>query len=209
MADYATVTQIKGLGIQTDAPATATTVWDDLATAASRMFDKLVEVQDDFFATANGTYQDRTFIGDGTAYLRLPPYVALADANPVMINEGTPEEEDYIADNVPEYAEQDGMLVVLTRTRGVWPYYGGVARFTGWPVGKQIEVSANWGFTATPKDVQIAVSKLALFHWRMSDPVNADNVNATAEPLIDGLPASVWPIVEKYRDKYSRKFFVA
>ncbi len=207
MALYATVAQIKGLGIQTDAPATATTVWDDLAEAASRMFDSLCEVEEDFFAEENGLTEDRDFIGDGTAYLKLPPYV---DLDTVTINDGTIEVPDYTTDNVPDYYAKDGTLIVLDKTKQQtalsafrWN------RFTGWPDGAQIRVSAIWGFAFVPKDIQIAVSKIALNQWRLSDPVNAENTNATAEPLIDGIPASVWATVEKYREKYSRKCLFA
>lgn len=206
MGNYATVEQIKGLGIQTDAPATATTVWDDLATAASRMFDRYCEVEDDYFAEEDGTTDDKFFIGDGTAYLKLPPYV---DLDSVVINEGTITVPDYLATNVPEYIESNGSLIILDRVKGIWPHFGGVKRYEGWPLGKQIRVSAIWGWIEIPKDVQIAVSKIALATWRMSDPVNADNTEATAEPLVDGLPASVWAVIEKYREKHTQKFMFA
>jgi hypothetical protein len=207
MADYATVEQIKGLGIQTDAPATALTAWEDLATGASRLFDTLCEVSEDFFAEENGLTEDRDFVGDGTAYLKLPPYV---DLDSITINDGTIAVPDYTTDNVPDYIAKDGMLIVLEKTKqGSLDSAMYRNRFTGWPDGSQIRVSAVWGFESTPKDVQVAVAKIALHHWRMSDPVNADNTNATPEPLIDGLPASVWPTVEKYREKYSQRCLFA
>lgn len=212
MADYATVAQIKGLGIQTDAPATATTVWDDLATGASRMFDKLAEVEDDYFAQGDVvdpvTYSVKNFIGDGTAYLKLPPFIALNPVDPVTINNGTILLPSYSTSNVPEYVAVDKHLVVLSRTTGGYfgSYFDGRNRFTGWPERSQIKVSANWGWSAIPKDVQIATAKIALHNWRISDPVNADNTEAVSEAIIDGLPASVWAIVEKYRRKYSEQF---
>lgn len=207
MALYATVAQIKALGIQTDAPATATEVWDDLATAASRMFDSLCEVSDDFFAEESGLTEDRDFIGDGTAYLKVPPYV---DLDTVTINDGTIETPDYTTDNVPEYIAKDATLIVLEKTKMAAPYSAFYPyRFAGWPDGAQIRVAAVWGFEFTPVDIQIAVSKIALYQWRISDPVNADNTNATAEPLIDGIPASVWATVEKYKAKYSQRCLFA
>lgn len=207
MSNYATVEQIKGLGIQTDAPATALTVWDDLAEAASRMFDRLCEVTDDFFAEESGLTEDKDFIGNGTAYLQLPPYI---DLDGVTINNGTVAAPDYTTDNVPDYIEQNGALVILDKVRPIADYHAIYNnRYAGWPHGAQIRVSAVWGFEFPPKDVQIAVSKIALNQWRMSDPVNADNTNATSEPLIDGIPASVWATVEKYKEKYSQKWLFA
>ena len=207
MALYTTVEQIKALGIQTDVPATATEVWEDLAEAASRMFDSLCEVSEDFFAEENGLTEDRDFIGDGTAYLKLPPYV---DLDSVTMNDGTIADPDYTDDNVPDYIAKDGMLIVLSKTVRAAPtsaFYPN--RFTGWPDGAQIRVAAVWGFEFVPADIQIAVSKIALNQWRMSDPVNADNTNATSEELIDGIPASVWATVEKYREKYSQRCLFA
>lgn len=206
MADYCTEAQAKSLGVQTDALLAAT--WPLLITSASRLFDKLVEVDDDYFAvgdlTEPYTYSDRTFVGDGTAYLKLPPYIELNPTDPVTINEGTIDDEDFIIDNVPDYAEQNGYLVVLGRTTGHWPHFGGVHRFTGWPDGKQIEVSANWGFTAIPSEVTRLTAHLALFLWRNGDVQAADGIDVVTPALIDGIPAVVWSGIEAYKRKYSQ-----
>lgn len=203
MALYATVQEIKGLGLQTDAPDN--TIWDLLAEGAARQFDRLCEVKDNFFAAAEmddseppePVYSSRTFIGDGTAYLKLDPFVELNPVTPIVIDAA-------YSYPIPEYTVVDRTLVVLNRTKYQEPIASAFPnRFTGWKQGVQVSVSAHWGFTTTPAEVKIAVCKLALISWRLADPVNAENTAAESEPLVDGIPASVWSVVEKYRERYS------
>lgn len=204
MSDYATVAEIKSLGLQTR--ATDENVWTLLAAGASRDFDRLCEVPDDFFAAAayddeeppEPIYADRVFIGDGTAYLKLDPFVTLNPDEPIVID------PDF-AYAVPTYHVNGRMLIVLSKTQlqpiELSAYPG---RFAGWKQGVKITVSAHWGFAAIPADVKLAVCKLAMHAWRLSDPVVAQDTGAVVEDLIDGLPQSVWPIVEKYRRIYTR-----
>lgn len=206
MADYIATDQLTAFAHEFAALSDANAV-DTLITAASRLFDNLCEVDEDFFAAASGTYADRTFIGDGTAYLKLDPYISLDD-NPVAINEGTIEDEDYITDNVPEYAEKEGMLVVLAKTQRLrFSLDGG--RFEGWPEGKQIEVTANWGFAAVPADVQMATVHLALHLWRTADPAFAQISNADNTVSVRTVPKVAEVVIDKYRERYSRRAIFA
>lgn len=202
MSDYATVAQIKSLGVQTD--ALTETAWQLLATSCSRFFDRLCEVEDDFFAEENGLTEDKYFVGDGTAYLKLPPYI---DIDSVTLNEGTITIPDYQTTNVPEYIEQNGYLVVLDKTSAGFTLTG-ANRFTGWPEKKQIKVSAVWGSEFVREEVTAAVCHLALVSWRTFDPSVAEDTQSSLT-LVDGIPALVWATVEKMRGQYSQKSLAA
>jgi hypothetical protein len=200
--DYVTTTQVGSFAHEfaaLDAPGQTLIV-----TSASRLFDNLCEVEEDFFAEEDGTTEDRYFIGDGTAYLKLPPYV---DLDTVALNDGTVDVPDYTADNVPSYIEQDGMLVVLDKTKLQEPEAASYPnRFTGWPGGVQIRVSAIWGFATVPSDVQLAVIHLALHLWRTADPAFAVISNAAGDALASRtVPKVAQSVIDKYKAKYSQK----
>lgn len=208
MSDYATTAQIRAFAQQPDSLAGGADGdnWGLLATSASRLFDNLTEVSEDFFGASDAGFADRDFLGDGTAYLRLDPYREIEETDGVLINEGTIPTVDYSADNVPDYVERDYMLVVLDRTNqnftsGI-PYRD---RFTGWPDGKQIRVSAKWGFTEVPSDVTLAVIQIALQMFRGMDPANAVLANTEKALTITELPFLAAETVRKYKERYSRK----
>lgn len=206
MSDYVTTIQVGEFAHEFNALGTDGKAL--LVTAASRLFDNLCEVSEDFFAEEDGTTDERFFIGDGTAYLKVPPYL---DLDSVAINDGTIAVPDYTADNVPDYAEQNGMLVVLDKT--IRPSYSAPSypnRFTGWPDGKQIRVSAIWGFLTIPADVQLAVIHLAIHLWRTGDPSFAVISGAgEAAARIETIPKIARDIVDRYREKYSARSLFA
>jgi hypothetical protein len=206
MADYVTTTQVSAFAHEFGALGGDGQAL--LVTAASRLFDTLCEVDEDFFAEEGGLTEDRDFIGDGTAYLKLPPYV---DLDTVTINEGTIETPDFTDDNVPDYVAQNGMLVVLSKTMqqsAEAAFYPN--RFTGWPDGKQIRIGAVWGFEFTPADVTFACVHLALHLWRTGDPAFATISNAEgAASRAATVPQIAQQIIDKYREKYSRRSLFA
>jgi hypothetical protein len=200
VADYVTPQQIADFAQEFD--QLEPDAQDRLATAASRLFDKLCGVSDDFFNVAGVGYTDRVYIGDGTAYLKVDPYVALNPTDPVAIEDGF---------EVPEYREQNGYLIVKTsRGFGVdsfgHPYYR-TWRFDGlveWPRDKEITVSARWGFAAIPADVQMAVMQIAIHLWRTADPAFqqiSESGNAFSGPA---LPDQAMEIITRNRTKYGR-----
>lgn len=207
MADYATAAQIRAFAPQTQPDALGgegADTWTTLATAASRLFDNLAEVSDGFFAAASATASNREFIGDGTAYLKLDPYTELVT---VTINDGTIDDPDFTTDNVPDYVARDGMLIALDKVSPAITDLSG--RFSGWPVGKQIRVSAKWGFAAIPKDVTFAVIQLALHSWRLADPAFAVLSDSDKAAQNGNIPAFAKAIAEQYRRQYSRSFVFA
>lgn len=209
MADYITEEQLTAFGHEFGALSNTTAV-STLLSAASRFFDNQCEVTEDFFAVAGNTESDRDFVGNGTAYLQLDPYTTLNATDPVKLNDGSVATPDFTTTNVPDYVERDGALVVLDRTGNQGFTQDGRNRFVGWPEGKQIRVSAKWGFSAIPADVQIACVHIAYHLWRVGDPAfavisNADNT--ASRPLT--LPQIARTIIDKYRQRYSRSAIFA
>lgn len=208
MADYVTSDLVASFGHESGALASPD-AFDTLVTGASRLFDRLCEVEDDFFAPAGDEESDKDFIGDGTAYLKLLPYTTLNAVDPVLINEGTIDDPDFVATNIPLYVARNGLLVVLDRTQRMsdGTYFNGVNRFTGWPDGVEIRVSAKWGFAAVPSDVQLACIHLCYQLWRRADPTFSaiSGVEGNQASITFQVPPVAQAIIDKYREKYTQQ----
>lgn len=188
MANYVTQDQLNAFAHEFPALADQNAV-DTLLTAASRLFDNLTGVNEDFYQQAPdpASYTTRTFYGNGTGYLPVDPYTALNPINPVVVDAAN-------SYDVPPYTERDGMLVL---------YGSYVSRFTGWNDGVSVAISANWGFAEIPADVQLATVHIAIHLWRTADPAFATISNAeNAAVRIETIPKIARDIVNAYKAKY-------
>lgn len=169
--------------------------WEILLTAASRLFDKLCEVSDEFFAVNTEGSLTRTFYGDGTAYLKIPPFIEVEDTPTVTSDDYTITADDWIV--------QGQYLVWLDRTQRL----GNVTsedRYTGWKLQVPVAVTASWGWDAIPADVKMATMQIALSMWRQTDPAFAV-VSNTEKAVTPELPVFVTQIAEKYRKIWTDK----
>lgn len=195
MADYVDSEEVANFGHEFPGMMEGDAV-TSLLTASSRLFDKQCEVRDDFFAEAGGANASaRTFIGDGTSYLKVDAFVG--DVDDVTI-------EDY---DVPDYTVIDGMLVVLDKTRPQSSLAASYPqRFAGWRDGYPVTVSAVWGFAEVPADVKVACCHLAIHLWRTADPAFATISNAEGAASREiTIPDVAQRIINSYREKYSRR----
>ena len=126
-------------------------VWQTLAAATSRLFDRAAEVADGFFAVQQGAAIEKTFISNGTKYVRLSPY--LPGTIELVQWSGSNSETEI---NESDYYEKDGFLIF-------GDYY--FTRLYLDPLSK-IKVTAKFGFAAIPADVTQAVIEQALMLWR-------------------------------------------
>lgn len=138
--------------------------------------------------------------GDGTNYLRLPPYV------PGTLNSTLTLPSGYTA---PAFIEQNGYLV-LTSSNGIAPPF---ERFNnlwwpGWWSGVPITISAIWGFPATPADVKHAVIEWTVNIWRDTDPsqLKIVGIDGQATVLREKAPPRVWEIARRYQAKVGPVF---
>lgn len=166
---------------------------DALIEQASRMFDLECGVPEGYFNPAQiPIATERTFYGDGSNYLRLPPYVA------GTLNTLITLPNSYTA---PTFVERDGYLVLSSG--GVLPPF---RRFhnclwPGWYSGVSVTVSAIWGFRETPADVKLAVIELVINLERETDPAGLRLKDLEGQPLREKLPPRVLEIAKKYRMK--------
>lgn len=202
MADYVSEEDISAFGHEFDS-LVGTSAISLLITAASRLFDNLCEVKEDYFAIAGDTATARTFYGDGTAYLKVDPFVPTP--TPVIT---IPGDEYEIA--TTDWAIKDDQILWLDRLAGnrYWPY-DGVNRYTGWHESVPVSVTAKWGFTAVPADVQMAVIHLAWHLRRTADPAFAQISGVEGKAATLELPTIAQNVIDKYRAKYSQNFIFA
>lgn len=133
----------------------------------------------DVVATARAIY------GDGTNFLKLPPYVA-----GTLTTLAWP--TGYTAQT---YIERDGYLVRAEDGVMVW------TSLSGWYRGVPATVTAVWGFAATPEDVKAAIIELVINLFRETDPVHAKLVSIEGQPLREKLPPRVSEVAKRYRVK--------
>jgi len=156
-------------------------VFDDYAEGASRLFDLLCEVDDNFFAPAGSSATEETLFGSGVDMMRLPPFVA-GSIESVTI--------DGDALDAADYRVKDEFLI----------YKDG----TEFDVDSDIVVTAKWGFASVPAAVQTVVQELANYLWRNKDPMFAKISDVEIETA---LSPTTNAIIKKFRDKYSRSAF--
>jgi hypothetical protein len=166
---------------------------DALIEQASRMFDLECGVSPGYFNPAPIPIPtSRTFYGDGTNYLRLPPYIAGSLDTSITLPEG------YTS---PTFTELNGQLVI--NSNGMLPpfsqFYNCLWR--GWYTGVAVTVSAIWGWRETPADVKAAVIEWVLNLHRETDPVSVKLKNLEGQPLRESIPPRVKLVARKYRMK--------
>lgn len=180
-----------GLTNQSSATANSlpTAELEALIEQASRMFDRSCGLTDGWFnPVAIPIATEKTIYGDGTHYLRLPPYV------PGSLNTTLTVPESYTA---PTFTERNGYLII--NSSGFLPPFARDSVSSVWYAGTPITVSAIWGYLETPADVKAAVIELVLNLWRETDPAQVKLINIDNQPLREKLPPRVEMAAKKYR----------
>jgi len=144
---------------------------------ASRLFDLLCDVEENFFASANADPSDLTFDGNDIDMLRLPPFVANSITQ-VLIDD-----EVFDAD---DYKLRKEFLIYKDGT---------------FDRDSEIVVTARWGFIAIPPEVKLVVQELANYLFRNKDPMFAKISDVEIETE---LSPTTNAIIKKFRDKYGR-----
>lgn len=160
---------------------------------ASRMIDLECGVAEGYFNPAPiPIATSKTFYGNGTNYLQLPPYI------PGSLNTTLTLPDGYTA---PTFTEKGGFLIL--NSSGVLPPFSGFssACWPGWYSGVGITVSAIWGFRETPADIKLAVIELVINLSRETDPSSLKLTNLEGQPLRETLPPRVKEIIRKYRPR--------
>jgi hypothetical protein len=158
---------------------------------ASRFFDHLCGVEDEFFEPAGMTATTKIVYGDGGPYLRLPPYVAGTLNTTLDVPDGY---------TVPSFVERDGYLVLSSSPSGTLLTRSVVGlNSSGWWDGLPITITARWGYEATPADVKLAVIEMVINVLRETDPANLNLLDLERQPLREKYPPRVKQVADFYR----------
>lgn len=146
----------------------------------------------------------RIFYGDGTDYLRLPPYIP-GSLGAVLL-----------PDEIPgiEFIERDGGLIrtvpgaayalslvdpaawnqalYMDRGRRLWD---------GWPYGVAIQIVARWGWLSTPADVRQSVIQIGVKLYRENDPAAVRVQEIDGQVIREELPPMAALIARKWRER--------
>lgn len=164
-------------------------IWDTLAEAVSRMFDKESEVENDFFAKAPATgTTTKTVRANGTEFVQLFPYIA-GSITAITI--------DGVAVTVPttnnEFYESEGYLVFASNIRK----------------GAVISVTARYGFPSIPGDIVQACLEQAIFMWRRKDLAFADLSGVPTAAVVAEFSPTFTAATKRYRGLYGQQNYFA
>lgn len=164
-------------------------VWELLAESVSRLFDRECEVSDGFFNAAGVELATRTYLGNGTNFVKVFPYVG--DSITTVTVDGTDYFEVLATDR--QYREQDGYLVF------------------DFPItfNTPIDVKAIYGFSAIPAVITAACLEQALAMWRKKDLSFAEISGVSAAAVNAELSPSFIAITKRYRELYSSNSYFA
>lgn len=169
MADYISTTELDLFLLGAAAANSDKKVF--AVTAASRAFDRLAGVADDYFAPAAESALEKILRGSGSSILSLPPFVGALGA--VVFENGTDSEETVDAGLYTLQGDIPNQFLETFPRRSVdsfgwssverlWrPELGWHCRSL-WRENASYTITARWGWAATPKDVKTAVIQLAI-----------------------------------------------
>jgi hypothetical protein len=175
MSSYIKTLQLMDNTVAHEASEEAT--FAEYAEGASRVFDRLCDVDDDFFAKAGADPSTKTFYGNGIDMMQLPPFVS-GTVSAITIDDEAFDSEDYRVSN-------SGFLIRVDDN--------------DFDEDNVIVITARWGFVDVPRDVQLVVQKIANLMWRTKDPMFAQMSNVEMEQALSPLENDT---IKKYRDKY-------
>lgn len=155
-------------------------IWQQLADAASVMFDREANVSKNFFAKAPDTTSIKYFRANGTEYVKLLPFIA--DSITAITVDGTT-----VTVDGDDYFENDFYLVFDYEIEK----------------NKIIAVTAKWGFSEVPADIKQAVIEQALFLWRKKDLAFADLANVASSVATAEMSETFRNVAKKYNEIYA------
>lgn len=160
-----------------------TVVWQQIAESVSRTFDRECEVPDGFFDKASASSSVRSFLGAGTEYVKISPY--LPGSLSAITIDGT---AVTVPSTTKEFQESDDYLI----------FAYAIAK------NAAVSVSARWGFAAVPADIVQACIEQALFQWRRKDLAFAELAGVSSAAVAAQFSPTFAAAANRYRGIYSR-----
>ena len=157
-------------------------VWAEYALGASRLFDLLCDVEDNFFAKAETGTSEKIFFGNGIDMFRLPPFAA-GSVTQVKIDNEIIQASNYRITGIV------GAQFLFDRR-----YFQST-----FDTDEAIKITARFGFPEIPQSVKIVVTELANTLWRFRDPLFAkiSDVEITKE-----VSPTTALLIKKFRDRF-------
>lgn len=184
---YITDEQLKLFAVGSESDETD--VWELLAEAVSRLFDRQCDVADGTFNKTTDVVSLRNYRANGTRYLQLFPYIPASIT--IIDVDGTDYYEAVVADRL--YREKEGFLIFDSEIAVETP----------------IAVTAKYGFAEIPLDIRFACIEQGLMMWRRKDLSFADISGVPAGAILSELSPSFMAAVKKYREIYAENSFFA
>jgi len=158
---------------------------------ASAFVDRYCRRPAGYFLPASNTASARKFRGEGRRALRIPAHVR-GSVSVTGIEDSTwYESEDlgwlyFVADFAPESSDA----------------LENFDSYRIWQRGKLYEVTAKWGYEATPDDIAEAVRQIVVRWYKTArGAFGADQINPTGFVVERDVPASARVILDTYRKR--------
>lgn len=157
---------------------------------ASRLFETEVLVGVDYFAKTGDEFTTKRFYGDGTQYLKLPPFTEI--------------EEILDADGEAIDNSAEDMYLVYPDTYLIkWLFVSGCGRQLFISNAFYVDVSAKWGFPCVPEDVKLAVKYMGcMLFLATSQARNGLQFTGDSEVQISSLRTNFNRIADQWRAKH-------
>lgn len=168
-------------------------VWNLLAESASRLFDRACDVEDGFFGKAGVSAAEKTVQSNGTAYLRLPPFV---EGSITGIIEVSPSSVETLLSESADYDLRESYLIRKTSI-------GSFIFRSFYDRSVKYKITARFGFPDIPADVRQAVIEQALMLWRRKDLAFTELSGVSTAVAQAAYSPTFQVVSEKYRALYS------
>jgi hypothetical protein len=183
VSDYVTMDQVRAYTYQSQDADEEFLM--RIITRACRIFDSACAVSEGYFARGNSgqTASLRYFWGDGTDYLRVDPYIQSTTPTVTMPTGfavlNWVESNPYLTERlyqpvafylVRRYGDNYSSFAALQDRRDYFfAEFSNQVDYVGWPAGIRVGVTAKWGWSSVPQDVQEAVLEIITNIWRSKD----------------------------------------
>lgn len=199
MADYATLAQVKNRFLPNSYVVGDDTALGEEITAASRLIDSYLKVEDSFFGVAAGTASSRTVYGRGGDTLRLPPFVGTILAADLTVPSGYTK---------PVFTVVDGWFTIaapltLGLVVGNAPEYNPF--LYSWLLNIPYTISARWGWIATPADITESCIQIVVRIFRGRDDAYAGVITGqNGQAFERAIPSGAQKILDEWAKKLIR-----
>jgi hypothetical protein len=200
VSDYATITQIKSRLLPNSYDSSTDTAIGDIITAASRLIDSYLKVENDFFAVAAVSASTKVVYGRGSDRLRLPPFTGSIVAADLTVPSGYTK---------PVFTVVDGWFTIPAPASLGFGVVGNAPEYNpylySWLENVPYTISARWGWAVTPQDITEACIQIVVRLFRGRDDAYVGVItNDNGQAFEKAIPAGSKMILDEWARKLIR-----